>query len=175
MGAWARLYQTMFPAIFRRVCFLTGDVLIAEDLVQETFARALVALETFDGRSSFSTWLHAIAFKVVHKYWRKNRNAAAAYQRLTEAVAAGVPPGTAPDDGAVLNRRVQMLYAVLERLPEHLREAFILRDFEGLTPAEAAAQLGISPGNLSVRATRARAQIRTMLEELGWLPNVEVE
>jgi RNA polymerase sigma-70 factor (ECF subfamily) len=70
----------------------------------------------------------------------------------------------------VCRRRAEVVYALLEDLPEHLREAFVLRDLEGFSPPEAAAQLGISPGNLSVRVTRARERIRRELERLGWLP-----
>jgi RNA polymerase sigma-70 factor (ECF subfamily) len=66
------------------------------------------------------------------------------------------------------------VHAILADLPEHLREAFVLRDLEGLAPDEAAAQLGISPGNLAVRATRARQRVRAVLERQGWLEPLEV-
>jgi RNA polymerase sigma-70 factor (ECF subfamily) len=65
--------------------------------------------------------------------------------------------------------RMRLLYEILATLPENLREAFVLRELEGLPPDEAAAQLGISPGNLAVRASRARAKIRRELERLGWM------
>jgi len=82
-------------------------------------------------------------------------------------------PSTADVDRVhMAKRKAEALYAVLETLPEHLREAFVLRDLEGLSPAEAAAQLGITPGNLSVRATRARERIRRELEARGWLAPV---
>jgi RNA polymerase sigma-70 factor (ECF subfamily) len=66
-------------------------------------------------------------------------------------------------------QRVKALYAALETLPDHLRVAFVLRDLEGLSPDEAADRLGISPGNLAVRATRARQRIRKQLIDWGIL------
>jgi RNA polymerase sigma-70 factor (ECF subfamily) len=62
-----------------------------------------------------------------------------------------------------------VLLAVLETLPETLREAFVLCDMQDMSTQEAAATLGLTPGNLRVRATRARARIREELVRLGWL------
>ena len=58
----------------------------------------------------------------------------------------------------------------MEALPDQLRVAFVLRDLEGLSPEEAALRLDITPGNLAVRATRARQRIRKQLIAWGILP-----
>lgn len=170
MQAWAVLYRTHFPALVRHVRFLTSDPGLTEELVQEAFARALVKLPTFDGRATLSTWLHGIALNIVRNHWRAQRNTATAHERLRtihEATDAAVTPRL--DQAHLSRKKTEVLYAVLETLPENLREAFVLRDLQGNTPAEAAAKLGISPGNLSVRASRARDRIRRELEQLGWL------
>ena len=170
MQAWGALYQAYFPRIYRHVRFMIGSQPGAEDLVQEAFARALVRLPEFDGRSSFSTWLHGIAVNVVRNHWRARRNTENAHERLRNINAAreaAMTPGM--DHAHLCKRKAEVVYAILETLPEHIREAFILRDLEGCSPAEAAARLGISPGNLSVRASRARERIRRELERLGWM------
>jgi RNA polymerase sigma-70 factor (ECF subfamily) len=168
MDAWARLYQEYHTRIYRHVRFLVGNDAATEDVVQEVFARALVSLHAFDGRSSFSTWLHGIAVNVVRNHWRSHRNTETAHQRLRDIVVAR--GGAHEIDRAHLcRRRAEVVYALLEDLPEHLREAFVLRDLEGFSPAEAATQLGITAGNLSVRVTRARERIRRELERIGWL------
>lgn len=168
--AWARLYQIHFAPMFRHVRYLAGDHAVVEDLVQEAFARALVALRDFDGRSSFSTWLHGIALNVVRGHWRSTTSTQTAHDRLVamHAVREAAPHGEV-DRTHLAKERAKVVYAVLAEMPEHLREAFVLRDLEGLGPHEAAAQLGISPGNLAVRATRARQRLRGELEKLGWL------
>lgn len=170
MQAWAVLYRNHFPPMVRHVRFLTGDAGLTEELVQEAFARALVKLPSFDGRAALSTWLHGIALNVVRNHWRAQRNTATAHDRLRNMHAA-VDAGVAPrlDQAHLSRKKTEALYAVLETLPENLREAFVLRDLQGNTPAEAAAKLAITPGNLSVRASRARERIRQELERLGWL------
>jgi len=172
--AWARLYQLYFAAIFRHTRYLTGEHAAVEDLVQEVFARALVSLRDFDGRSSFSTWLHGIAVNVVRNHWRRATNTKAAHDRLRAIHEVRDAAGSGEVDRTHLAReRAKIVYAVLADMPEHLREAFVLRDLEGLAPTEAAAQLGISAGNLAVRATRARQRLRAELEKLGWLAPLE--
>jgi RNA polymerase sigma-70 factor (ECF subfamily) len=170
MEAWAQLYQSHYAAIFRHVRYLGGSTAPVEDLVQEAFARALVALPGFDGRASFSTWMHGVAVNVVRNHWRARQSTEVAHQRYQDInTVHRVGASNEVDRAHVHKRRAEAVYAILEALPSHLREAFVLRDLEGFSPAEAAAQLGISPGNLSVRASRARERIRQELEQLGWL------
>jgi RNA polymerase sigma-70 factor, ECF subfamily len=175
--AWARLYQLYYEPVFRHVRYMVGEHAAVEDLVQESFARALVSLRDFDRRSSFSTWLHGIAINVVRNHWRAQNNTATAHDRLKtihDVRGAGVPQADV-DRTHLARERARAVYAVLAEMPEHLREAFVLRDLEGVPPSEAAAQLGISTGNLAVRATRARQRLRAELERLGWLSPVGEE
>jgi RNA polymerase sigma-70 factor (ECF subfamily) len=174
MSAWSRLYQDHYERVYRHVRALTGDAGLSEELVQETFVQALLKIGGFDGRSQLSTWLHGVAINVVRNHWRSQRSTAKAHARLE--VIRSLDAGVQPLDGALHQRqRVRALYAALELLPDHLRVAFVLRDLEGLSPEEAAEQLGISSGNLAVRASRARQRIRKQLVEWGVLPPQEEE
>ncbi|MFV8755416.1 RNA polymerase sigma factor [Nannocystaceae bacterium ST9] len=169
MQAWSRLYQEHFDGLFRHLRYLTGDAQTAEELVQDTFVQALSCIARFDGRARFSTWLHGIALNVARHHWRAQRNTAKAHAKLTvvhEIVDAG--SSGSPDRTMAARQRVRALYDALDLLPEHLREAFILRELEGLAPAEAAEQLGITANNLAVRASRARTRIRKQLVRLGY-------
>ena len=173
MSAWSRLYQDNFDRIFRHVRALTGDPHVSEELVQETFVQALLRISTFDGRSAFSTWLHGVAINVVRNHWRSQKSTTTAHARL-EIIRDIEGPGDEPGVAVHRQQRVKALYAALETLPETLRVAFVLRDLEGLSPEEAAHRLEISPGNVAVRATRARQRIRKQLIEWGVLtPDAE--
>ncbi len=165
LTAWSRLYQAHFDAIFRHVCYLTGDTVLAE---QESFARAMTSVATYDGRSSFVTWLRGIALNVVRMHWRRARTTDRVQGDLRRLHDVTLSGGT-PDQAHLQDRRMAVVYEILGTLPSNLREAFVLRDLEGLATAEAAEQLGISPGNLAVRATRARQRIREELGRRGWL------
>lgn len=170
LKAWSRLYHEHFDRLFRHVVYLTGDPGAAEDLVQETFARAFVGLQQFVGRGSVAGWLRGIAVNRVRKHWRSRYRGDRAMDRL-EVLRANAPsgPDVDPEGAHLRRRRAEVLLAVLETLPEPLREAFILCDLHELPARDAAAALGVSPGNLRVRATRARAKIRDELVRLGWL------
>lgn len=169
VGAWSRLYQDSFDALFKHVCFLTGDPLVAEDLVQEAFARAFTSIQRFDGRAGFKSWIRGIALNVVRMHWRRAQTTDRVHQNLARMRSVTSNAAGDPDRAHQQEVRMQVLYEVLRTLPEHFREAFILRDIEGLTLAEAAAELGVTSNNVAVRATRARAKIREALVELGWL------
>ncbi len=170
MQAWSRLYQDNFDGLFRHLRYLTGDAQVAEELVQDTFVQALSCIARFDGRARFSTWLHGIGLNVVRHHWRAQRNTAKAHAKLTivhEISMTGTGTAGTPDRAMAARQRVRALYDALDSLPEHLREAFILRELEGLGPTEAAEQLGITANNLAVRASRARTRIRKQLARLG--------
>lgn len=172
VSAWSSLYQRCFPAVYRQLRHYTGDGALAEELAQEAFAQAMIGRERFDRERSFEAWLFGIALNVTRKYWRRQRNTAAAHARL-EVMARTCPPGGGPDDTHLQRERSRILYAVLAELPERLREAFVVRELQGLPVAEAAELLGISEGNLAVRVHRARAKIAEELRRLGWLPASE--
>jgi RNA polymerase sigma-70 factor (ECF subfamily) len=169
LDAWSRLYVETFDVVLRHVACLTGDAAVAEDLVQESYARAMTHIGQYDGRASFVAWLRGIALNVVRMHWRRSRTTDRAHERLRDIVAVtsgGIAAG--PDRVHQQDQRARLLYELLATLPENLREAFVLRELEGLPPSEAAAALGISEGNLAVRASRARARIRQDLARLGW-------
>ena len=173
VSAWAHLYQHSFPAVFRQLRHYTGDSGVAEELAQEAFAQAMASRDRFDPTRSFDAWLHGVALNVVRKYWRRQRNASAAHARLGAMARSCPPGGPGPDDAHLQRERSRVLYAVLAGLPERLREAFVVRELEGLATDEAASLLGISANNLAVRVCRARAQIHAALHRLGWLPEGE--
>jgi RNA polymerase sigma-70 factor (ECF subfamily) len=174
VDSWTRLYQDHFDGLLRFVAYSTGDVGVAEDVVQEAFALALVGLHKFDGRSAFSTWMRGIAANLIRKHWRKKQRRTRAYARLGElAERIGQCREDAPDQNVLRDHRAEALLAGLETLPHHLREAFLLSDVHGLPAAEAGEHLGISAGNVRVRAARARARLRERFEDLGLVEVLE--
>ena len=119
---------------------------------------------------SLDAWLSGIALNMARKHWRSRQSAQKAHARL-ECVTAVSGAGPALPDRLHLQReRSRVLYAVLAELPGPLREAFTVRELQGLSTEEAARLLEISPGNLAVRISRARARIGAALRALGWLP-----
>lgn len=169
VDAWSRLYQDHFDRLHRHVAYLVGEAHATEDLVQETFAHAVVGLRTFKGDATLLGWLKGIALNLVRRHWRSHTRGTRALGHLAHA-----DPAAADLEGVYLRQRhAEVLMNVLDGLPPPLREAFVLCDLREVPPLEAAEALGISLNNLRVRATRARARIRDELARLGWVPAAE--
>jgi len=129
----------------------TGNRHRAEDLGQETFARACSAAVLFRGDSSVRTWLFSIARRVLVDHYR--RRGPASVEIDTEA----------PSREADPSDRLAIEQA-LNTLPLSSREAIVLCDVLGLSPTEAAGVTGTNANAFRVRLHRARAQFR---EEYG--------
>jgi RNA polymerase sigma-70 factor (ECF subfamily) len=147
---------------------LVGDADLAEDLTQETFARALISLANFRGEAAVQTWINRIAVNVTREHWRAQKRRGRIRDKLTQISELG-DAGEELHTNYVDEIRSKVLYSVLDEIAPQLREAFILRDVMGFSTKEAAEQLGISSGNLAVRAHRARRKVQSRLAELGWL------
>lgn len=165
--AWARLYQQHFDQILRHLTYLVGDPQLAEDLTQEAFVRGYKAAATFRGEARFTTWMSRIATNVARRHLRR----ASVRQRTWLGFASLVrtnPERVDIEQTYEDEVRTKVLYRALDTLPVQLREAFVLRDLMGMPPAEAADNLGITKGNLAVRAHRARTQLSAELARRGW-------
>ena len=169
--AWSTLYRRTFDGLYRHVGYLVQDPVVAEDLTQEAFAIALRRIGSFDGQSKFETWLHGIGVNVVRTHWRSDQRRARAHDRLARHMAAVTRSdrGGDPELSHARRQRAAALLEVVQGLPTKLREAYVLVDLRELPRQEAAAQLGITPANLSVRASRARVRVREELAQLGWI------
>ncbi|MBV9593041.1 MAG: sigma-70 family RNA polymerase sigma factor [Actinobacteria bacterium] len=129
-----------------RFCAALGSPSTADDLTQETYARAFGSLHRFAGRSSARTWLFAIARRVC-------ADAVRSAVRLRSAPAPTPPrPGADPADSVTLR-------ALLDALDGDRREAFVLTQLVGLSYAEAADVCGCPVGTIRSRVARARADL----------------
>jgi RNA polymerase sigma-70 factor (ECF subfamily) len=145
--------------------WLTRDAREAEDLVQETFARALRAAHQFAPGTNLRAWMFQI-LRNLHLTARKRRGRE---QALPGAPAGGAernispldPPAPAPAEaGAGLD-----LDAALARLPEEFRTTVVLSDLLGCSMAEVALIQGCPVGTVKSRLSRARGMLREMLKD----------
>jgi RNA polymerase sigma-70 factor (TIGR02960 family) len=152
---------------------MTGSVVDADDLVQETFVRAWRSRDRFEGRSSVRTWLYRIATNVcLDSLGRRGRRATPVGDLLAEDVAlqpypdgllapgVGGAGAVGPDDRAVARETIELgLIAALLHLPGRQRAALVLRDLLGWTPTEVADVLGVSVAAANSLTQRARATL----------------
>jgi RNA polymerase sigma-70 factor (ECF subfamily) len=131
-----------------RLCAALGSRAAADDLTQETYARAFASLHRFAGRASARTWLLSIARRVCADDIRATVRA-----RSTRVV--GVPLDDSVRRGADPAETVT-LRAVLDSIDADRREAFVLTQLVGLSYAEAADVCGCPLGTVRSRVARAR-------------------
>ncbi|TXC98618.1 sigma-70 family RNA polymerase sigma factor [Streptomyces sp. ISID311] len=145
----------------RYVTHLSGDPQATDDLVQDTYVRALRSLPRFEGRSSARTWLLTIARRVVADRIRSHavRPRLAAtddWQTAAERVQPRGVPGF--DEGVALAE-------LLAALTPERREAFVLTQLLGLPYAATAGVIGCPVGTVRSRVARARETLVGLLTE----------
>jgi RNA polymerase sigma-70 factor (ECF subfamily) len=164
-------FEAWGDRLYRLAVRLTGDPAAAEDVVQEAFLKLMRSADRIEGRSGLSTWLYRVAYNASLDRLRERK----ALQQLPEDEPDG--PLALPSLHTPLPRSPEALLRDAEtrealeqaiaELPHAQRAAFLLRDVEGLTTAEAAEALGLSEANLKVRLHRARLRMRERLAELS--------
>jgi RNA polymerase sigma factor (sigma-70 family) len=120
-----------------------------EDLVQETWIRALPALARFRWEASFRTWLLGIGYNVARRELRRP---------APEELPAELPAGRRDP----LEERIDLTRAIAA-LPHGFRTVLVLYDIYGFTHDQIAGLLGISPGTSKSQLSRARAAVRARI------------
>ena len=155
-------------ALFNLARYLTHDPGEAEDLVQETYLRALRAWSDFARGTNVRAWLFRILRNAFISRYRHDRRhpAAAPYDTIEQAGEEGGGEGAAgATDPAQLGRVVSgEIEAALRTLSDDARTVILL-DVEGFTESEAAAVLGCAVGTVKSRLNRARAALRLKLAD----------
>jgi RNA polymerase sigma-70 factor (ECF subfamily) len=154
----ARLFEEHAQSLFGFLAYRTGDRVLAEDLVADTFERALRARRGFDRRkASEKTWLYAIALNCLRDHERRRGAETRALARH------GAPAAIADDALDRLGDREAVMQAV-NRLPEAEREAIALRFGGGLTNPEIARATGEKLTTVEGRVYRALGRLRETLD-----------
>ena len=159
--------------VFHFLCRMVGNEDDASDLAQETFVRVFRARASFRTNEKFSTWLFTIAANLArnHFRWRSRHpdisleiETGEAEQTLGSTLPANNP---APNEQALTTERAEAVRAAVGKLPEDLREAIVLCEWEELRVAEAAEILETTPKAVESRLYRARQILRERLR--SWL------
>jgi RNA polymerase sigma-70 factor, ECF subfamily len=152
---------THADALYNLARWLVRDPQEAEDLVQETYARALGAAHQFEAGSNLKAWLMRI-LRNTYLDDRRRARPEAAEENVDELPTTGGEPA---DEAQSVQLRALVageVAAAVEALPEGWRTAILL-DLEGLSEAEMAGVLGCAEGTVKSRLARARAALRERL------------
>ena len=140
------------------------DLARAEDVAQETFLKAWLALPRYrESIGSLRAWLCRIAINTARDAHRRERPV----QELDEHMIDG---DSDPAEQAETKAQAKAVRCALDQLPAASRAALVLREYEGLAYAEIATALGIPVGTVMSRLSFARRRLRELLiaaEEVG--------
>lgn len=174
--AFVALVREYQPRLLRLAETVVPSRSVAEEVVQDTWLAVVRGVGRFEGRSSLKTWLFRILLN-------RARTTAGREHRITSLpdgdldrrfdgsgawATPPVPWSEAVDDRIVAERLAGRVREILPTLPDAQQQVVVLRDIEGLAPADVAALLGVTDGHQRVLLHRARARIRQHLAmEMG--------
>jgi RNA polymerase sigma-70 factor (ECF subfamily) len=151
--------------VYRAARAIVRDEQEAEDVMQQTYLNAFTHLSQFNGSSQFSTWLTRIAInESLARVRRQGR-----YEVFDELSAiepfSSRNPSENPEQQAFTRELRELLEWAIDTLPDGTREVFVLREVEGVSTADVAECLGVTPDVVKSRLSRGRAALRRILLE----------
>lgn len=156
--------------LYRVARGMLGNDAEAEDTVQQAYVDAYRHLEQFSGRARFSTWLTKIAVHEASRRRHRRRRITSlaeaaddevpAYRKGGESIVSEEPD---PERAAASAEMRGILESVVDSLRPAYRSVFMLREIEGLSTADTAECLEISPEAVKVRLHRGKIELRKAL------------
>jgi RNA polymerase sigma-70 factor (sigma-E family) len=162
-GEFSAFVRASMPALLRSAYALTGDQYLAEDLVQSALARTHQAWGRLREVGNAQAYTRKVMYHLHISWWRQNKLG----ESLMDA-----PPDVAPPRGenstSAITTRLQMQIA-LSRLTAKQRAILVLRFLEDRSEQETADLLNISVGTVKSQTSRALANMRNVVLDLGML------
>jgi RNA polymerase sigma-70 factor (ECF subfamily) len=161
VAAFSTLYDELAPRLYRYALSRTHSRSASEDVVQQTFLQIHAARARFVRGAAVLTWAYAIARRLLIDASRRQGHEELRDDGVFDMVERST--GLAADDAMAQKEQELQARQDLEHLPPALRESFQLVKLEGLSVAEAAEVLGITPGMVKIRTYRARVALKRAL------------
>ena len=157
-AAWELLVRQQQEAVFRLAYLLLRDAHDAEDVAQEAFVRAFLALESFDDERPFRPWLLQITRNLA-----KNRlRSLSRYWAMAKRWWAVQEPASEP--ASVGRSESALLWQAVQQLRPKAQEVIYLRYFLEMSEVETAAALDVPTGTVKSRLHRALQQLKVVIE-----------
>jgi len=145
-------------SLLRTAYLLTGNVADAEDLVQSALAKTYLAWDRIEDRGALDGYVRRAMVNTHISWWRR--------RRLEEFPTDKIPDQVVADHSGNSDLQDSMRRAI-NRLPQRMRAAVVLRFYEDMTEAEVADVLGVSLGTVKSTVSRAVAKLRIDAELLA--------
>jgi RNA polymerase sigma-70 factor (ECF subfamily) len=156
-----KLYDTIFPILYRVAYRITSSEEAAEDLCQEAFFRLYEKNMVFPAPEEAKYWLIRVVKNASLNYAKRKERERKAYQKAFREFSA---QNSETSETQLLKKEAkEEIQKALNKLPENLRMVLILKEYGDLNYKEIGRALGISEGNVKVRVFRARERLAGFL------------
>jgi RNA polymerase sigma-70 factor (sigma-E family) len=158
----AGLFRAHHLELVRLAAFVIGDVAAGEDVVQDVFVRLQQRWDDLAGQWDPLPYLRTAVINGCRSAFKRRTSL---LRRQAAAAADPAPPPLTAEESLLLSEGRRRLLAALATLPRRRREVLVLRYYVGLSEAEIASTLGISPGTVKSTAARGLDALARILEE----------
>lgn len=158
--ALEELVRRHVPKVRAMIFQMVLDHHAADDLTQETLLRAVRAIDSFEGRSQFGTWLYRIAMNTAHSFLDRQHRSPVVFQA---ELADPMGRDATPDRAATHAELMSHIESAIAALSPKLRAAIVLTALQGLSPREASAIEDCGESTIHSRVHEARKQLKHKL------------
>jgi RNA polymerase sigma-70 factor, ECF subfamily len=170
-AAFEELAMPLFDSLYNLARWLTLNRQDAEDLVQETYTKALRGFSTFQVGTNFRAWI----YRILRNTFLSSRSGLRATMTVSlESQEDGPEVAVVlqtPETFAIERSNQRQVQAALEELPIHFREILLLCDVEEMSYREIAEALSVPMGTVMSRVARARKALRLALANTTVVPS----
>ena len=163
-AGFEELAMPLFDQLYNFAQWLTQNPSDAEDLVQETYVKALKGFSSFRPDTNFRAWI----YRILRNTFLTSRTGlrATAMVPLDEEDGLEVPASAGtPESIFIDHAQEQLLQSAIEKLPLHFREILLLCEVEEMSYQEISDALSIPIGTVMSRLSRARKALREILQQ----------
>ena len=163
-ATFEELAMPLFDQLYNFAQWLTQNRSEAEDLVQETYVKALKGFSSFQADTNFRAWI----YRILRNTFLTSRTGlkATATVPLDEEGALEIPASAGtPESIFIEHSQQQLLQGTMEELPLHFREILLLCEVEEMSYQEISEALSIPIGTVMSRLSRARKALRDILKQ----------
>lgn len=154
--------------LFRLIISITGNAEDAEDALQETLLQAYRALPKFRGDSSLSTWLYKIALNTTRN-WLRSEIRSSSERIVMKMAQVGMDQSSSVDEELFEHEKRESIRKAILKLPDHYRNAILLRHYRDMSYEEIAEVLGIPVGTVRSRIAKGRCLLMKELTAIGYI------
>ena len=162
----AVVYRIYSREIYLYLYGLSHNRQLSEDLMQETFVKALITVGTAD--TGIRAWLYKVARNLYFNTYRKDKRLIIGLENVENKAEIREEIEESPLSKLLTTEREEALYKALNKLEGKKREVLLLQYFSGLSGKDIAKLLDITTENVRILAFRGKKELELYLEEAGY-------